>query len=139
MPVPVVVTETQRKDVKEIKQDFDVKNIRIESVSKAIIETLNPTSAAGVSKVLNWVIKSSRLEGGKDKKNFSITQSQDWLKKPTSKLIMGGDLTEGFDYLRTNFLSNSTHKKLLEELTKFNSVNSEEEKENTQSSGLSSK
>jgi len=129
--MPIVVLETEKKDVKGVKEDFDVKNIKIESASKAIIETLNPASATGVSKVLNWCIFTSRFDGGKNKLNFSIKQTQDWLKKPTSNLVMEGDLSVGFYYLKGNFVSDSTQKKLLEELNKFQK-NEKEEKENTE-------
>jgi|GEM_PF-6317568 len=131
MPKPVVVTETKKRDVDGEKKDFDVKSVKIESASKATIETLNPTRAAGISRVLNWCISCSGREG-KDKFNFSIKQTNDWLNRPSNILAMEGDLSIGFGHLYgANFVSDSTHENLSEELSKF-VKNQTEEKENTQ-------
>jgi hypothetical protein len=116
MPVPVVIKETEKKNKDE---DFDVKSIKIESESKAIIEALNPQAAAGIKKVLDWCIANSRRDGGVNKLNFSLMQPQNWLKKQTSTLIMEGDLSAGFFYLCGNFISESMQKSLFENLSKF--------------------
>jgi hypothetical protein len=126
--MPIVVLEKEKKDVRGKKEVYDVKQINIESSTVAVIETISAARATVIKRVLDFCIHSSGLNGEEFKLNFTVKQMQNWLKRSDNKLLMAGDLSKGFYYMKENFISGAMLVTLIEEIDELKNLLSAGEK-----------
>jgi hypothetical protein len=109
-----IIVETEKRINRNMRTDFDVKDIDMVSESKAILTARDFKRADNISRILQWCLNMSRLDRSNTKASFKITQLNSFLKMRSEKFVIEGDVVQAFENLRGSYISQSTFDKIMQ-------------------------
>lgn len=108
-----VIVETEKRINKNLRTDFDVKDIDMVSESRAILTARDFKRADNISKILQWCLNMARLDRKNAKASFKVTHINGFLKTRSDQFVIEGDVVQAFENLRGSYISQSTFDKVI--------------------------